>query len=545
MLSITKILDSLLDDNLDDFIKLTGGLDLSGVFDVSSNNSFKYPEELNCDPSYLMVASYFGAEKIANYLLETVGSINHFGKNSYPYTITHFSCAGGNLNIIRKLYNLGVDFSINTYSFGSFASREKCEPLYWAFQFDHIDVIKYLTLHGVSIKAIQLRPIFQNGYLHMMELIDNRILSREFFAEYLLTASEYGQSNILDHILGNLEIYDPCQSVFRRKSIFSLLLDRAIYSGSLDSVKSLHHFYSQVLSQEKMNLLFRNELWNSAETLFFDIVDYLIKIHINDFDILENNLITSAIQCDNTPLMSHVLNSHQSIREKLNDKFFRHLLVGIPFLSFEMFKLFPSNMNKEPIDFSYEIIKNVIDSNNLELLKEIRTYGISFETITNKDMNKSNSFEFLEFLDLNGANFEFSPDNESVISVLSHGTTCNVEWISSHCKLSNEHVKRSQCLHHDSNLKKPKFVHFIFDNVDDLDLSCNPYILEKMILHPNSLYSFDDIVKTLDKKAPISDKIINFLLRCQNQNYVRAMVRMISKRNSSFPIHLFSFLFST
>ena len=144
-----KILDYILDDDDENFSQLMMPI-ISSKSDINmrfASNNYRVPVILSYWPTYASLCAFFNAEKCFNSLILLCpdGIQNEIFKteDDYGRTILHFACFGGNLEIIRKLFQAEYDLHVvdkNGYQISHFSAMA-----------GKIDVLKYLLMKGIGI----------------------------------------------------------------------------------------------------------------------------------------------------------------------------------------------------------------------------------------------------------------------------------------------------------------------------------------------------------------------------------------------------------
>ena len=153
-----KILDSIIDDNNDEFSKL---ISQKNIYNSIINQSFwmsnyKIPDILHGSPTYASLCAFFGSEKCFQALLtvipEGIESNQLTKRDAYGRTPFHFACAGGNMSIIRELHTAG--FRIDQHDF------DGKSPCHFSAITGKIDALKYLWSKGVDILSCTDRDFY-------------------------------------------------------------------------------------------------------------------------------------------------------------------------------------------------------------------------------------------------------------------------------------------------------------------------------------------------------------------------------------------------
>lgn len=298
-----KILDSILDDDDEKFIQLVSQIKGTGM---NSNKKFKMtqyniPYLLEYHPTYASLCTLFSAEKCFTSLLNLCSneqtSENFKRPDKKGRSPIHFACIGGNLNIIRQLYQLGFDLNA--------ADDEGFHPSHYSAMSGTIDVMKYLWMKGainLTNQGKETTPLCVAclyGSLNIVkfffETVDlkNEIVSmKEVFYENKKTtifhlACEGGHADILDYLLTIKEYAKKQVNKLDHKS--RTPLNVACQNGSLSCVKLL-------INVGKVNINGTSKkhiaLIDAVEGGHSDIVSFLLQQGV-DINIENSNNMTA------------------------------------------------------------------------------------------------------------------------------------------------------------------------------------------------------------------------------------------------------------
>lgn len=106
-------MDSILDDDDEQLSQLLIiDSDLNYTFKLPN---YKLPQILSSSPSYACLCAFFSAKKcfesLINLIPDSLNSLYFQKHDNFNHSLVHFACAGGNLDIIRKLEQ--ANFQLN------------------------------------------------------------------------------------------------------------------------------------------------------------------------------------------------------------------------------------------------------------------------------------------------------------------------------------------------------------------------------------------------------------------------------------------------
>lgn len=301
-----NVLDSIIDDDDSKFIELVTPVsnDDTNPNQLFRVNKYNFPKILSSRPTYASLCAFFGAEKCFSALsMICPGGISSEefkrpdDENRSPI---HFACAGGNLNIIRELYNAGYDLNKEDDA-GN-------QPSYYSAMAGTTDVIKYLYSKGANVLKCSSNNIMTPfhiaclyGNLDIIIFLCEKIgqndqILRDYI-HYRFTdnitplhlACDGGHSNVVDYILSKKEIGLEQVKLFDHENLTPLLV--ACKNGCLQCVKSLVKF--GVLEIDSANKY--SALVKAAAGGFSDIVKYLLQQKEIDINELSTNQLEAAI----------------------------------------------------------------------------------------------------------------------------------------------------------------------------------------------------------------------------------------------------------
>ncbi|OHT08330.1 hypothetical protein TRFO_04954 [Tritrichomonas foetus] len=522
-----KLIDVLLEDDLYAFMQLTDGNNLFEKIVFPKVDLYKYPKELQKNQTYLSLITYFGAERIYFYLND-IYQIETFLKNPdfdwyVIYIILRNACIGGNLNIIRDLYNNQANFS---------KVKHISPPIYAAFKYGNLDVIRYLYMKGVEIKPHYILSAIEHGHLNIVQFYmhDLQINNKPNIIDYVKTAIYEDQVEIVSYIFK----HTPEQIIqkFKRskKNSSQELIEVSVFSGSLAMVKfmistcvKLYGCLSKVLFEG---------LLSSLKTEFSDMISYFLTFHdlANSPDQLFQAFKTS-IEFDNfNPLRIILGKYHQKIIQEFP---LSKILTEITLKTYETAKFLICEIYNEDIyEHTYELLLNAINANTYSLISKMQKNGFDFSFLKDEHLDNCDFHSLVLLLD-SGAKFKFSKYNMPVRRVLNKGKIADLICLSKYNILNNEVIESSGCLTKERILKKTNFISILM-SYKDLDLSKYPHFLDYYLKNQNYFLSFFE--RALERNVCFTQEHLNILLNCPDQNWALQRIAILFCKNIEFPI---------
>ncbi|KAK8838947.1 hypothetical protein M9Y10_032407 [Tritrichomonas musculus] len=183
-----KIIDSIIDDNEEEFLQLISQINIneSNINQSFELTDYKMPKLLLGSPSYFSLCCFFGSEKcfqmFLNQIPEGIESVHLTKLDYYGRTSFHFACAGGNLSIIREMHNAGFDINKRDYNGNS--------PCHFSAMTGSLDAMKYLWSKGADIQLCfnrdfhtPLQTACLYGQLEIVKFIFENVCSIDDFEE--------------------------------------------------------------------------------------------------------------------------------------------------------------------------------------------------------------------------------------------------------------------------------------------------------------------------------------------------------------------------
>lgn len=464
-----QVLDSILEDNEDNFIQLIQDTNMNKTFKITN---YSTPDFLHDNPTYLSLCCCFSAEKC----FSAMSLLSPSGLNSpdmqkvddYNRSPIHFACIGGSLNIIRELEQSNFDLNVKDAS-GYYPSH------YAAFS-GHCDVIKYLWTKGASItmpssipltiKPFEISCLY--GYIEIVKFFCESVHPKEgeknshfsigFFSN-LSTPLHYacigGHADIVKYFLKNDVDVKYQINALDFNSCNPLLC--ACQNGSIECVKALLEN-----GREKINLNMKCRkhlpLVDAEEGGHLDIVQLLLK--------------QKGIQIDQEtsqkiyPLYAAVINNHYQVAKYLvqngaaksfdKNKIGKLMLAAIGTDNFEIVDLIDKNFDVPYYDlftvvkFGSKYIGKACALGNREIISLLLDKEVKIDYFDIFCIISEKNFPLLDFLIDKGIKMSdydkmFKPlivhiieygDFEKVKHFISRGIVLNKEIIEKHSCLS-------------------------------------------------------------------------------------------------------------
>lgn len=563
------VLDSIIDDDESQFREIVSPFPgwEKGPNQKFSMTNYKIPELISNNPTYASLCALFGAEKCFSTLAmicpDGISSEQFRQKDNKDRSPIHFACAGGNLNIVRMLYEANYNLNMEDY-YGY-------KPAHYSAMAGTTDIMKYLWTKGANIldKLKYVMSPFQvaclYGNLDIIKLIcesidqDDKVLNECHHIKYfenkafltpLHFACEGGHSNVVDYLLSkNKEIGKKHLTLVDHES--RTPLEIACQNGFLECVKSLVKFGALSLDLEKS----QTALFDACANGFPDIVTFLLrqkeininKVNSNDMTALEIAVINGQLE----PVK--VLIQNGALKNKTENE------IGDLFLAacgsnndLSIVKYLNEQMNIPYQTMGDTFMRQACKIENEELVNFLIEKNCSFKNIKINDFNFTTKWTpFMTFLKNKGLDFMNVNSNVGVpiiIKTIKYGSMNSIKkLISEGVELNKEIVDKYDLIKFSCAQGKTKLFHLLIQynpNMYDPTLFLNELITKfisyKTKTNKKRNKEYFDVAKILldeYKANPNNKSIINELV----SNCCIELLELLSEFGASFDFCMIDF----
>lgn len=489
-----KILDAIIDDNEEEFIKL--------IVQAAKNNlninqkifltKYKFPRILSANPTYSALCAFFGAEKCFRSFTKLyqngIYSDDFQRADCYERTLLHYACAGGNLNIIRELWQAGFDLNAK--------DNENCMPCHFSAMAGTIDAYKFLWMNGADILGVgssHISPIdvaCLYGNIEIVKLIFEWIIARQFFmstnyqfnskATNLHYACEGGHANIVNYILsyGNY-----AQSQINVTDFYGRTpIQVACKNGSLECVKLL----LKTGKAEIYSIYHKNHpLVEASIAGHADIVKFLIQNTNIDIDGANSSHLTSleaAVQNGHLPVIE-VLIQNGAGKTLDETKLGRLFLNACTTLNNNIIKLIDNSFTIPYEKMGAKFMKQACKLESKSLVTFLMERNCTFDSVDDKDLNfRSNFTPFMTFLKEKGVDFSYLYGSLIVKAIKTGGLNSLKKMISEGVEINQEIITKNKLLNYACKYGKLDFFSFFMNYKPPFDDSaeCFNDLIEKL-----------------------------------------------------------------
>lgn len=456
----TKILDSIIDDDEEKFTEL--------VLQIKGENSnpnkelfitnYKFPEILSYRPTFASVCALFNAEKCFSSLStlcpEGPSSENFKKADIKKRSPIHFACFGGNMNIIRQLYQFG--FNLEEMDEDGF------QPSHYAAMSGNLDVIKYLLTKG----AVDLIHVYRTtplsiaclyGHINIVKFYyENPDLNCHIFpikevnyknkkTSLFHLACEGGHDDVLNYILSNNIEYAK-KHVKKTDYLSRTPMNVACQNGSLSCIKLLVNFDNFNFNSESYKK--HVSLIDAVEGGFLDVVQFLLKQKTIDINMKNSNDLTAlnvAIIKNQIDIVEVLIQNGATKNFREND-FGNLFLIACGTYNIEMIKFLDKKFEIPYQKMGDTFIKQACKIEYEDLILFLIKKKCNLSCINANDFNYRRKWnKFMSFLQKNGLDFsnmklaDGTPiiihaikgwgSFNSVKELISHGVALNVDII--------------------------------------------------------------------------------------------------------------------
>ena len=480
--------------------------------------NYSLPFILRSKPTYLSLCAFFNSEKcFTRFSMEIKDGLSSpvLQKKDYDKrSPIHYACAGGNLNIIRMLYD--AEYDLNAQDVDGLL------PSHFSAITGTVDSMKYLFMKGGNIFGSNQIPItpFQvaclYGNLEIVKFFCEELDKKdEILNEFihlrgfdsitpLHLACEGGHDKIVNYILSKKE--------YAQKQVFEIDSERrtplivACQNGFLECVKLLVNF--GVLSKSS-----QSGLIDAASSGYADIVIYLLQqkeVNVKEFN--SDNL---------TALEAAVMNGRLSVVEVLIQngaaKDMNELEVGNLFLkacgtfNFDVVKYLDSCLNIPYNEKGSIFMRQACKIENEDLVNFLLSKNCNLNDINVKDLNFTTKWTpFMEFLKQKGVDFSHLASNDGVpliVKSIKKGSLESIKKnISEGMELNKEIIEKYDLINYACQKGKVDLFHFL--------IKYKPTLVNSTQCFDNLMVKFIKFRENVNKKKIMEFfKIANILLR--------------------------------
>lgn len=553
-----KILDSIIDDNEDEFTEaITQSGDMNKINKVFEMTNYKFPRIMKSKPTYASLCAFFGARNCLNALSMLVPSgfdsdeikkTDDFGRS-----LIHFACAGGSIDIIRELDQ--SNYSLND------VDSEGCKPSHYAAMAGNLDIFKYLWMKGADLvsssnqynKMTPLHVASLYGNLNIVKFIcenvvdensskknndqndDQNKLNPRFFNFYgfhknyckfstpLHLACEGGHEDVLRYLLTKKELIEIQLNSLDRSSRTPLLV--ACKNGSIGCLKALVEYDQNLLKQKKNRK--HNALIDAAAGGYLDIVTFLLKqkeIKIDHTNSQKLDALTVAVKNQHFDVMKALI--QKGAMKKYNDEKIGELFLSalgtndlkmakyidsvckVPYFSKSNHRVVKwcrvsSLKMDENTKWGTQFLQQACLLENEEMIDFILDKKVDFQGVDLSLLTSKKWTPFMDFLITKGVDLSNSLSSEGaplIVSTIKGGNLANIKkMISKGSLLNAEIIQKHNCVLEACRLGKTDLFDFLmsFDPIisnGEDCVSCCLYCYMKREL-PKKLYMAEKLLE--------------------------------------------------
>lgn len=467
-----KILDSIIDDNADEFIELISQTLSADPNQTFSLTNYKLPMILQKNPTYASLCSFFGSENcfesLCTLLPDGCSSSQMKKLDDYNCSPVHFACAGGSLSILRELERANHDLNapdINNYT-----------PSCYAAMSGQIEVLKYLWTKGAEIvrcrqfvySPITFEMACLYGHTNIVKFMYEQVfpILNESDKEMILNGSKWfnlfpfhlacfnGNLEIVKYLFTIEEIVNNQLNAVDDKGMTPLCY--ACLNGSLNVVKFLVNSQKlQLVNAKRKKML---PLVEAASCGHDDIVSFLIKqefISIQEENSNKVCALQAAIKNGHvyTTKLLIINGAASNYKEnEINELF----LLALQTCSMEIVKLLDQYLSI-PYDKNYDLLYTHGDRymqqacllENIEIVSFLLSKNCTLDKI---DLTENVCKDWTEFMDLlnekiNILNMKSRVSSPLIVETIKGGNLSRLKtMISKGFVLDSEIISKYNCI---------------------------------------------------------------------------------------------------